>query len=58
MGTTQELVYATTTKVDEAVVTCHWWEVDSNQQCEEAGDVGQHVAVSVGHRVIMFLHWL
>lgn len=38
--------------------TCHWRKVDANQQREEAGDVGQHVTVGVGQRVVLLFHWL
>ena len=36
--------------------TCHGGEVDADQQGEEAGDVGEDVAVGVGHGVVDALH--
>lgn len=40
------------------IFTCHGGEVDADQQREEAGDVGQHVAVWVSQRVVRVLHRL
>lgn len=37
-------------------LTCDGGEVDSDQQGEEAGDVGQDVTVGVGQSVIRALH--
>jgi len=36
--------------------TCDGGEVDADQQGEEAGDVGEHVAVGVGQGVVHALH--
>lgn len=40
------------------IFTCDRGEVDADQQGKEAGDVGQHIAVCVGQRVVLILRRL